>query len=357
MAEKTDKLNENPGALSRAGDSGILSETDKEIISAVASNSDDEFTEIYTDETDESAEKTDAPDEIRSQIERTRREMGETIDEIQERLSYSNISEQVSERVNEALETAKASVYKATVGKAENFMRIVGKEMKTMGREISKTQAGKTVMKNPVPFALIGLGAGILLMNAFGKNKTSRYGNGYDYDSSAEMNRPSMLKSSNGGVKEKLSNTYESLSETTSGAYESVSGLAGRAYDGVTHAAESAYGSVNTAAHQAYEKAGELKHQAREKYDHYIEENPLAVGAVALAVGAAVGFALPATRYESRVMGETRDNLMQKANHQVKGLIQRVEETAQETIEKVKTAADETTKTARDEANRQGLTS
>jgi ElaB/YqjD/DUF883 family membrane-anchored ribosome-binding protein len=337
MAEKTGELRK---------DEGILSETDKDIISTVASNSDGEFVEKYTDETSES----DEPEQIRSQIEQTRREMGETIDEIQERLSYENISEQVSERVNEAFDAAKASAYKATVGKAEIFMKNAGRELKNMGREISKTQAGKTVLSNPVPFALIGLGAGVLLFNAFGKKKSSRSGNGRDYDYDYD-DSPSMLKSAG----DKVSDTYDSLGKTTNKAYENVSGFAGRAYESVTHAADSAYHSVNDAAHQAYEKAGELGQQARQQYDYYIEENPLVVGAVALAAGAAVGLAIPSTRYESRLLGGARDQFMQKANQQVKGLVQKAEETAKEQIDKVKTVAEETTKTAQTEAENQGL--
>ena len=52
------------------------------------------------------ASEDDASDEteqIKSQIEETRSQLGETIDAIQDRLSFSNISEQVSEHVNNAV--------------------------------------------------------------------------------------------------------------------------------------------------------------------------------------------------------------------------------------------------------------
>ncbi len=48
-------------------------------------------------------------------------------------------------------------------------------------------------------------------------------------------------------------------------------------------------------------------------YEYYIEENPLAVGAVALALGAVVGFAIPLTTKENEYMGEYRDNVIEKA--------------------------------------------
>lgn len=332
MAEKTNKLEEN---------SGVLSETDKDIISTVAGHTDDSFVEKYTDD---SGVAVETPDEIRSRIEKTRREMGETIDEIQERLSFENISEQVSERVSEAYETAKHNVYNATLGKVGDFMNNVGREVKNVSKEISKTEVGRTVMNNPVPFALIGLGAGMLLINSFGK-KSGRQGNGrdYDYETPGTTTKPSLLKSAG-----------EKVTNTASHTYESVSHAAERAYESVSHAASSAYHSVDDAAHLAYEKAGEYSKQAKEQYEYYIEENPLAVGAVAFAAGAAIGFAIPATRYESKLLGEYRDNLMQKATQQAKGLLNQAGESAMERIDQARAAAGETAETAKKQAKRQG---
>ena len=73
-------------------------------------------------------------------------------------------------------------------------------------------------------------------------------------------------------------------------------------------------------------------------YDHYIEENPLAVGAVALALGAAVGFAIPLTKKENEYMGEYRDNMLEKA-----------QETAQDALGTVKQMASEAQKAITDE--------
>ena len=88
--------------------------------------------------------------------------------------------------------------------------------------------------------------------------------------------------------------------------------------------------------------------QAREQYDYYIEENPLAVGAIALAVGAAVGFSIPATRYEGELLGEYSQQVLDKAQTAASGL-----------VDKVKTVAGETVQTAqesfKEEAKAQGL--
>ena len=44
-----------------------------------------------------------------------------------------------------------------------------------------------------------------------------------------------------------------------------------------------------------------------------LEENPLALGAAALAVGAVIGYALPRTHVEDVLMGDARDAVIQRA--------------------------------------------
>src|SRR5688572_21610204 len=117
------------------------------------------------------ANGADRTEEIRTKIEETRADMGETIDAIQERLSFANISEQVSEHVSNALETAKETVYDATIGKVVHLM-------KNTGNGISHSQVLRTVKDNPLPFILIGAGAGLLAYQGF-SGKRPRSGPGY----------------------------------------------------------------------------------------------------------------------------------------------------------------------------------
>lgn len=320
-----------------------------------------EASSAATDETDD----TDDTDQIRAQIEETRSQMGETIDAIQERLSFQNISEQVkesvSEHINSAIETAKDSVYSATIGNLGK----AGKFMQNVGKELSNTEAGKFARKNPFPLVLIGLGVGLLAYEGFGKSRrTYRYSD-YDNDQRNRGQRDSAtfstLKSATGKLSDTASSAYESVSSTTGNALESVKGAASTAYGSVTDSANKAYSTVSDYAGTAYEKAGEYGQQARETYDYYLEENPLAVGAVALAVGAAIGLAIPATRYESEVMGEYSQQLLDKAQNAAGDLVDRVKEVAAEAkntlSEEVKTTFDETKKTITDEAKNQGFIS
>lgn len=359
MAEKSSELGltGEPDAVSTAA--GAAQDTYLEARSDDYPQTDSEAVEL-------AANTGDAPEEtehLKAQIEETRSQMGETIDAIQEKLSFQNISdqvkEQVSEQINNALETAKETVIGATIGNLGK----AGKFMQNVGKELSKTEAGKFARKNPFPLVLIGLGVGLLAYEGFGR-KGSRPYRYSDHDNDRRdrgaSTRISTLKSATGKISDTASSAYESVSTTTGNALESVRGAASSAYGSVTETANKAYSSVSDYAGTAYEKAGEYGTQARETYDHYIEENPLAVGAVALAVGAAIGLAIPATRYESEFMGEYSQQLLDKAQTAAGGLVDRVKEVASEAqstlSNEVKTTLSETKKTIAEESKNQGLT-
>src|SRR5690606_37583338 len=240
-------------------------------------------------------------------------EMGATIDEIHERLSVANITEQVSDQVTSAIDTAKATAYDATVGKAVNFM-------KQAGNEIGHTSVGRTVMQNPIPFALIGAGTAMLLMNLRNRDTTRA---SYPGRSRSLTGSPGYRSSdasysgSSEGMVDRAKHTYENAMDTAKhkyeDTYESVAGAAGSAYEKVSDAAESTYTGEVGLVSKAKDRAGDLGHTVQENYEYYAEEKPLALAAAAVAVGAAIGFALPSSRYESEMMGEARDNLLEKA--------------------------------------------
>jgi ElaB/YqjD/DUF883 family membrane-anchored ribosome-binding protein len=302
MAEKTNELE-------RAGGSDAVS---------IAAGARDE--ELAEREFEDLA--LDAPEEteqIKARIEATRNQMGETIDAIQERLSFANISEQVSETVSNAIETAKDTAYDATIGKAVNIMRNVGDG-------VAQTGAFKTVRENPFPFALIGLGAGLLAYQQLSNRGGTRRGNGRAIaDRSYLSNRDdgSKFDSARHAVGSAAGRAYHGVADKANTALETVSNAAGSAYESVSGAVSDAYSNAGEVASRAYERAGEYGTLAYDKYDEYLEENPLALGAVALAVGAAVGFAIPSTRYEGELMGETRDNLMHRAQDVAGALVEK----------------------------------
>lgn len=300
---------------------------------------DDEFLDRYADDASGAEFAGDAPEDtehIKAQIEETRKGMGETIDAIQERLSLSNISDQVSETVSHAIESAKDTAYDATIGKAVNFMRNVGDGVTHSG-------AFRTVRNNPFPFALIGLGTGLLVYQAYSSKNSMRMGNGRyrdrNYGEGGNGESKWSLRSAGSSVGDATSRAYEGVADKASTAIDGVTNAAGTAFESVSGAVGAAYSSADQVAHRAYERAGEYGQIAHEKYEEVLEENPLALGAVAMAVGAAVGFAIPSTNYEGRLMGDAREQLMQRAQDAAGSFVDKAKEAASHAGETIKEEA------------------
>lgn len=295
MDEATNKIvteNEN--------DDRIASTEDREPYLAVGSTDDNED-----------------PEQIRAEIEDTRAEMSQTINEIQERLSPENVMEQVKEKVREA-----------TVGKVERIMNRVGETIgeyaeparEVMGRAgtaIKETgkSAGDVVWRNPIPVALIGLGLGMIAMRAY------RRGNGYDYDDMSRGSSPRMRRqslSTTGGESE-YDYGWDRTQHTSGGSLnrvkETASDLAHRSTEAIT--------DLGTRAKDTASSLGT-------RCGQMLRENPIACGVVAVAAGTAVGLLLPSTRFESEYIGETSGKLMDKA-----------QEVAREAIDKVQSVAEQ----------------
>jgi ElaB/YqjD/DUF883 family membrane-anchored ribosome-binding protein len=236
---------------------------------------------------------------------------------LQDKLSFSNISEQVSEHVSNAIETAKNTVYDATIGKATGFM-------KNMSDGITRSTVVRTARNNPLPLVLIGLGTGLLIYNGFSKTDRRRRSANLWERSSARTPEP-----------EEVDRSFRSSRPVAEGLKDRVSTAATSAYDGVTNAVDAAYSGTRDLAGRAYSKAGEYGSMAQETYDHYVEENPLAVGAAAFAFGAVVGLAIPATRYEGELMGETRDELFRKAKDTGSQILDRTKQLVDEAAQSV----------------------
>jgi len=391
MAEKSSELNDlneldaDSTAITKRRDSSL------EEHSGSLSLEDTKTLDVETDTEDATAET----EQIRGQIEETRRGMGETINAIQEKLSFSNISEQVKDQVSEQIGSAVHSVKDAAMEKVGDFMQVFNKGIKDIG----KLDVVKTAKENPMILSLVGLGIGALLVNSLMSKKKKRSSYQYDYrynstddaddvkysneyrrglksgkseqstfettrgKSGGEENsirgyvssasatqpppppKPGAANSVYDSISSAAGTAYEGVSGVTATAYEGVSSAAGAAYEGVGSAASKTYKGVGNAAGFAYDKAGDLGGQVKESYDYYIEENPLAVGAVALAVGAALGFAIPLTEAENEYMGEMRDNFFEKAQvtaQEAIGTVKQMAGDAQKTIvEEVKNKVEE----------------
>ncbi|MCA1604660.1 MAG: DUF3618 domain-containing protein, partial [Acidobacteria bacterium] len=253
-----------------------------------------------------SEDGADEPAQRRAEIEQTRAEMSETIDAIQEKFSPENIKEQVKEQVSEAVQSAKDSVREATIGRAEKIMENVNETVGRAGTAVRETGSSiiDTIRQNPLPAALIGLGIGMLMMN-----RNQRRSGYYRADRRMRQTQgPSVVEQAQDTESNVASQTREQI------------------------------GNLGSRVQQDARRAGD-------QFQMTLQENPLAVGAVALALGAAVGLTVPVTRAENEYMGETRDNLIDKA-----------QQVARDTMDKVQNVAQEAGRVVQREAKNQDLT-
>lgn len=122
-------------------------------------------------------------------------------------------------------------------------------------------------------------------------------------------------------------------------------------------AAGDAAEKVGTVAGQVQVAATNLGNQVSEQasrgagwFNQTLQENPLAIGAMAIVFGVGLGFAVPETPYEDKLLGKTRDKLAGKAQEAAQDLTQKVTTVAQSAVQ-------EAVETAKEEAKNQGLTS
>jgi ElaB/YqjD/DUF883 family membrane-anchored ribosome-binding protein len=122
----------------------------------------------------------------------------------------------------------------------------------------------------------------------------------------------------------------ESLSSATDRARETMSQVSGR---------------TRQAAGRAQQQVGRYTRQATTQLQYWMDRNPLACGAVAMAVGVAVGLALPETRREQELMGDTRDRVVDKTRAMANRAVDRATEAAHNIVGAAQNAADSTSST------------
>jgi hypothetical protein len=132
-------------------------------------------------------------------------------------------------------------------------------------------------------------------------------------------------------AEEGVSNAYRAAGEGVANALHTaehgVADLGHRVQEGASHLVEGAQGAVrgvgDAVGHFAQDArvrggriargAGRQVMRAERGVERTLRENPLALGAVAIAIGAAIGLSLPHTHVEDEWMGDAKDRLLQRA--------------------------------------------
>jgi len=349
--------------------------------------------------------ETDDPAVIREQIERTREDMSQTINELQERLSPQHLAQQARESVREA-----------TVGRVQQMVGSAGDTATQVARRAQEAAGPvmEQVRDRPVPIALAGAGVGLVwyLRRRASSRQTWSRDDMYDWDNDTVSTRdygrgngssdygdqrtserwnsdggwmralrdnplPASIAaasigymlwsrrssamaddfrspayagyeddvygdaSSSGRVgdsarelgrqaRDKAAAFGEQARETASAIGEQARGKASALGEQARDTASAIGEQVSDTVRSARTRAGQVTRQTSTQFDHWMQENPLAVGIAAMAAGAVVGLTMPRTHAENQVMGASRDALIDQASDSAQQLKDQVRDKVQE---------------------------
>lgn len=213
---------------------------------------------------------------------------------------------------------------------------------------------GRQVSDNPMPAALIGAGLVWMMMGNVKTNGATLprlNGNGHGAretlsdaaDSAIQMGSDLGTKASDAAqsVKDTMHSAVSSVSEAAS----TLKDKASSAYGSVADTANRTKWAVKDAAYNAKESATALEQRAiaasRDVFD-FCKDQPLVLAGLGLAIGAALGAAIPETAAEDRLMGEAADQVKEQAQAIASDQLQHAKQVGQHMV-------DETTKIAKQE--------
>ena len=205
------------------------------------------------------------PEQLEREIDATRAELQATLEELEHRLSPSDLFEQVWSR------------------------------MRRHGGEFGGN-LGHSLKENPVPALLTSIGIAWMMAS-----------NGRQHDGHAGSSRTS---------REKMHQSRERMRQRWQGAREAVRRRGESAREGVSSARDTLSGSARSASERAHEMSSAARYRAeraRAGFGNLLEEQPLLLGAIGLAAGVIAGAALPPTEQEDRTLGAARDRALERA--------------------------------------------
>jgi hypothetical protein len=254
------------------------------------------------------------------------------------------------EDVKVGIAEAGTALRAATIGKVETMIHDARETVNETGSTLVQS-----VKENPLPAVLAGVGVAWLVMNARASSaaRRSRDASRGSYPQYAYQGQEtgrgagryvgdvvhSIADGASGAahaVERTVGDAARRVESSVGDAARRVESSVGAAMHKVTVGAHQAQSAIGQATHDAGETIGQFAHDASEAFtqaghdaqmrgrriertvETYYLDNPLAVGAVVVALGTLVGLAIPITAQEDRWMGAASDEASDKARSLVK---------------------------------------
>lgn len=283
------------------------------------------------------------PEEIERDIARTRADFSSTVEASQAKLDPSELAGQAVDYVM----TTPPVAYSVNVA--------------------------NTIWSNPIPIAMFGVGlAWFMSVNRqakeharYPRRQRAVHRTGYHPDAEIgyESAHATAHHSTNSGdgmlhrASSKVNETGRDLKDKASEMGERLSSSASEVTERARHISQNAASRLQETAEEAQahleqmgQRSQEQYYRAKDSFSQLLEEQPLVVGALGLAMGAALGAILPTTRRENELLGQTRDELLERATETAREQTEHVKQSAQRVMEVAKEEVGRVTEVVKEEA-------
>ena len=235
-------------------------------------------------------------EQIQADIQRTRRDLDQTLTQLERRLEPRRLVDQGIDYVRDH-------------GAVEYLSNL-----------------GKAAKDQPLPLALVGVGLAWMMMtngrSASGRADGPSLGEGI-HEAAAEAG--SRIREGVGSLHSRASELGGAVNQVMS----ETRGAAQRTSQSLSEAAD----ATMARAAQVGDATRRGAQKVRSGYDHLVNEQPLALGAIGLALGAVLAAAAPRTRQEDEWMGDSSDRLVDGAMRAGRGKIREVQRAATEALD------------------------
>lgn len=307
-----------------------------------------------------------SPEEIEREIANTRSEIEDTLSQLQKDLSFSQLAD-----------------------------RVMG-YVRGSGSDIAHT-VGRSVRDNPMPIALIGLGITWFALSQRRGPEEPRRVTRTEYVHEEELPAEGYYQGAYGGdgeiseaqvraretaarareraeeTMERAGQRMESAKERTRGAMQSAKERTRSAMEKARGAAEKTRGAMQSAkgtVSGAKERASEVSSRARQsarrmgsevRYQtarassqlrERVNEQPMLLAVLGIAIGAILGAVLPSTRQEKRMLGPARERFVSRADEAAARSIRETGEAVQRSMEHSASEMEQASREAQQEMQR-----
>lgn len=239
---------------------------------------------------------------LRDKIQLTRDEIGRTMNTIQDRLSPDRMAQYIKSSAKDGIQAVKNQAR----GTAEQWAS-------------SDTER---ILNKSIPAALIGIGLAWIVARAINASQETNRRNRDYYSLDPQEEWPLYApEEESGRTWSNRTNEKDSIQAQRAAIQTSLEQARREGPQGIHHAQEHLAKWPSEAHDHIQRTRKREREQSKGDFQRFLQDNPLTMGAITLAIGTAVGLSLPRTIGEDKWMGRTRDHLVDQVKAASKEIV------------------------------------